>query len=204
MLRVGLTGGYATGKSFVASELERLGCRIIHADELGHAVLDPGGEAYKPTLEAFGPAIVGQNGTIDRKALAAIVFQSPEQLGKLSGFVHPAVTRLEEQMVTRIAAQDPRAIVVYEAAILIETGRYAVYELLILTSCNEETQLARAMKRDRATREEVLARIGKQLPVEEKTKYANYVVETGGTKEQTVRQVKEIYSELKRLAGAKS
>ena len=202
MLRVGLTGGYATGKSFVASELERLGCHVIRADELGHAVLEPGGEAYGPTVSAFGSGILKEDGTIDRKALAAIVFEKPELLEKLSGFVHPAVARLEEQMMRRIEAENSSAISVYEAAILIETGRYSAYDRLILTACDEETQVARAMKRNHATREEVLARLAKQLPLKEKQKYADYVIETGGTKQETVRQVLDVYSDLKRLAAA--
>src|ERR1700761_5791925 len=98
MLKVGLTGGYASGKSLVAGELQRLGCYVIHADLLGHAVLEPGAAAYGPTAEAFGPDILTANGAVDRKKLAAIVFENPGLLEKLNGFVHPAVIKLEEEM----------------------------------------------------------------------------------------------------------
>ena len=203
MLKVGLTGGYATGKSFVAKELERLGCRVIYADRLGHAVLEPDGEAYAPAVEAFGREILSDDGTIERKRLGAIVFQSPELLEKLSGFVHPAVFRLEEKMLRDFERQDPRGIAVIEAAILIETGRYKVFDRLILTACSEDVQIARGMHRDGLTREQVLARLSKQMPVEEKKRYADYFVETSGPKSETVLQVARIFAELRALENTR-
>ena len=200
MLKVGLTGGYATGKTFVARELERCGCHVIYADELGHQVLLPDGAAYAPTVAAFGREILDADGRIDRKKLAAVVFSSAELLDQLSGFVHPAVFQLEEQKLGAIAQEDPWGVVVLEAAILIETERYKEFDRLIVTVCDRETQIARAMKRDHLTRDETFARLGKQLPAEEKTRYAHYVVDTSGSKEQTVQQVDRIYSELKELA----
>ena len=200
MLKVGLTGGYATGKTFVARELERLSCHLIYADELGHQVLLPEGEAYSPTVAAFGRGILEPDGRIDRKKLAAVVFPSAELLDKLSGFVHPAVFRLEQQLLTAIGEKDPHAIAVIEAAILIETERYKAFDRLIVTVCDADTQIARAMKRDHLTREEASARLGQQLPNEEKVRHAHYVVDTSGSKEQTLRRVAQIYRELKQLA----
>lgn len=200
MLRAGLTGGYATGKSLVAKELERLGCHVIYADELGHLVLRPDGEAYAATVEAFGTEILNPDGTINRKKLGEIVFASPELLAKLSGFVHPAVIRLEERMLNQFQQEDPYGIAVVEAAILIETGRDAVFDRVILTSCDEETQIARGMKRDHVTREQALARLEKQLPREDKQRHAHYVVDTSGAKEETARQVERVYRELKKYA----
>src|ERR1700761_8528475 len=107
MLKVGLTGGYASGKSLVAGELQRLGCYVIHADLLGHAVLEPGAAAYRPAVEAFGSQILAANGEIDRKKLAAVVFEKPELLEKLNSFVHPAVIEREEEMLASFAAQEP-------------------------------------------------------------------------------------------------
>ncbi len=202
MLKVGLTGGYASGKTFVASELDRLGCHVIRADELGHAVLLPDGEAYAPTVEAFGASILSSDGAIDRSKLAGIVFTSPELLEKLNSFVHPAVFRLERQMLTAFEAEDPAGVAVLEAAILIETGRYIHFDRLILTACDQETQIARGIKRDQLTREQVLARLANQMPPEEKKKYAHYIVDTSANKEQTVKKIDEIYRELKRLAEA--
>src|SRR3954468_15614200 len=99
MLLVGLTGGYATGKSFVASELERRGCHLIYADKLGHQVLEPGEEAYAAAIAIFGNEILREDQTIDRKKLGAIVFQNPEQLARLTAAVHPAVFKLEENLI---------------------------------------------------------------------------------------------------------
>ncbi len=200
MIKVGLTGGYASGKSFVAAEFERLGCRLIYADRLGHAVLQPGGGAYRPAVEQFGPDILDPSGRIDRKKLAAIVFASPELLERLNSFVHPAVFRLEEDLLAGFAAENPRGIAMLEAAILIETGRYAALDRLILTACSSETQIARGIKRDGMTREQVLARISRQMPLAEKKKYADYVIDTDGPKETTVRQVETVYRDLHQFA----
>jgi dephospho-CoA kinase len=202
MLKVGLTGGYATGKTCVAKELERLGCHVIYADELGHKVLLPDGEAYAGTVEAFGRSILNADGTIDRKRLGEIAFASPEVLEKLSALVHPAVIRIEERLLNEFQTHDPRGIAVVEAAILIETGRHTVFDQIILTSCDEETQMTRGMKRDHATREQVLARLATQLPVHEKERHAHYIVDTSGPKEETARQVQRVYGELKRLEDA--
>jgi dephospho-CoA kinase len=199
---VGLTGGYATGKTFVASEFERLGCHLIFADQLGHAALQPDGEAYAATVELFGPAILLPDGAIDRKRLGSIVFDSPDLLAKLNAIVHPAVFRLEEQMLAGFQASDPHGIVMLEAAILIETGRYAHCDKLILTTCGRETQIARGMKRDGITREAILARLDKQLSLEEKKRYADFVIDTSGGKEDTVKQVQNVFFALKPLAEA--
>ncbi len=204
MLKVGLTGGYASGKSLVAAELARLGCHVIYADELGHSVSEPGGEAYPKIVEAFGPEILSKDGMVDRKKLAAIVFESPELLEKLTGLVHPAVFRLEKRMFAEFEARDPQGIVVLEAAILIETGRDAAFDQIILTACDRETQIARGMKRDHLTREQVLARLDAQMPLEEKQKRAHYIVDTSGSKQETMLQVAQIYRELKEIARTPS
>ena len=203
MLRVGLTGGYATGKSFVAGELEKLGCLIIYADDLGHLVLQPDGEAYADTVAEFSEEILAADRTINRKRLGEIVFGSPELLAKLSGFVHPAVIALEERMLQEFERREPGGIAVVEAAILIETGRHTVFDCMILTVCDEETAIERGMRRDYLTREQVLARLGKQLPVDEKKKHAHYVIDTSGPKEQTIRRVRQVYGELKAMGQDK-
>ena len=122
MLKVGLTGGLACGKTFVGQALADLGCHLIQADELGHEILLPGGEAYADVVREFGPGILNEDGTIDRKRLAAEVFAKPERLEALNRLVHPHVFRRERELIDRFAKSDPRGIVVVEAAILIETG----------------------------------------------------------------------------------
>jgi dephospho-CoA kinase len=203
MLKVGLTGGYATGKSFVAQELERLGCHIIYADRLGHEVLLLDGEAYAPVLAEFGREILGDEGRIDRKKLAALVFGDPARLKTLSSFVHPAVFRLEQKLLSEFEAHDPLGIVVIEAAILIEASRTDFFDKIILTACDPEVQIARGMKRDNSTREQVVARLANQMPEEEKRKHADFIVDTSGTKEQTAAQVFAIQSQLRMLASSR-
>jgi len=201
MLTVGLTGGYASGKSFVAAELARFGCFLIYADKLGHEVLMPGGEAFEPAVQIFGARILSEEGTIDRKKLGNIVFSSPELLKKLTDVVHPAVFRLEANLLHSAEQRNPNGIAVIEAAILIETGRYKVFDRLILTACEEATQIARAVARDGLSPECAKARIQRQLPLAEKKKYADYVITTDEAKEDTLRQVELVFRDLERLAG---
>jgi dephospho-CoA kinase len=200
MLRVGLTGGYATGKSFVASELEKRGCFLIYADRLGHEVMAPGAPAYAPIVEKFGAGILGKDGAIDRKQLAALVFGNEELLGQLNGIVHPAVFDLEEALLAEYGARDFHAIVVMESAILIEAGRYKVFSRLILTACAESLQVSRGMKRDRLPRSEVLKRIRNQMPLDEKKKFVDFVIDTSGSKAETVTQVAAVFQSLRSLS----
>ena len=199
MLRVGLTGGLASGKSFIGKELEKLGCYVIRADDLGHQVLLPSGEAYAPVIAEFGSGILDQSGTIDRSKLARVVFQDPAKLAQLSGIVHPAVAKLQQREVDRIAATDPEAIVVVEAAILVETGSYVKFDRLIVAVCRPEQQVERAMARDSYSIEDAMERIGRQLPLEEKRRVAHFVIDTSGTKEGALEQTRAVYQELRRI-----
>lgn len=196
MLRVGLTGGLATGKSFVGRTLAELGCQLIQADALGHQLLAPEGKAFAPVVVEFGPGILVE-GKIDRKILAREVFSKPERLARLNEIIHPLVFELEESIIRGII--DPQAIVVVEAAILIETGSYQKCDKLIVAVCEERQQIERAMARDGLTEEEVGARIARQMPLEEKKKYADYIIDTSGSREQTVEQVRRVYQSLRSL-----
>lgn len=200
MLKVGLTGGLACGKSFVGAELERLGCLLIRADELGHETLLPGGEAHAGVVREFGSGILDDAGRIDRARLAALVFDNPERLEALNALVHPPVRRREEELMAAFAAQNPKGIAVVEAAILIETGSHRRFDRLILVVCDEARQIERAIARG-ADREQVLARIRRQMPVEEKRKYAHYVIDNSGTREETLVQTRRVFEQLRREAS---
>jgi len=202
MLRVGLTGGLASGKSFVGSVLASKGCHLIRADDLGHEVIAPDGEAYEAVVKAFGSGILREDGTIDRRALGSLVFSDPERLAVLNSLVHPAVFRKQEEALERIAAADPGGIAVVEAAIMIETGSHRRYQRLVLAVCPREVQIARAMERDHLTREAVLDRLSRQMPLEEKIPYADYVIDTSGDKTDTIRQTARVYESLRDLKGA--
>ena len=199
MLKVGLTGGLASGKSFVGHALADLGCHLIEADRLGHEVLLPGGEAYDGVVGEFGTGILNPDGTIHRKRLAAEVFGKPERLAVLNSLVHPPVFRRENALMKEYESQDPRGIAVVEAAILIETGSYKRFDRLILVVCDEASQLERAVERENGDVEELRARLQRQMPVEEKKRFADYLIDTSGSKEETLRQTRVVYDALRSI-----
>jgi dephospho-CoA kinase len=199
MLKAGLTGGLACGKTFVGETLAGYGCLLIQADELGHAALEPGGEAYAEVVREFGREILDGEGRIERRALAGLVFGAPERLERLNRLVHPAVVRREDELMAAFRAREPRGIAVVEAAILIETGSYKRYDRIILVACREDQQVERAMRREGAQEADVRARLSRQMPLEEKRKYADFVIDTSGKKEDTVRQTRAAYEALRRV-----
>jgi len=199
MLKVGLTGGLGCGKSFVGEALASYGCLFIQADALGHEVLARGEEAYDKVVREFGSEVLNAAGEIDRPALAARVFGHPQRLERLNAIVHPAVIRREEELIAEFAARDPKGIAVVEAAILIETGSFRRFDRLILVTCTEEQQMERAMRRSGASEGDVRARIARQLPLAEKRKFANFVIDTSGDKEDTLRQTRTVYETLRRI-----
>ncbi len=200
MLIAGLTGGLGCGKSFVGHALEELGAHVIEADDAGHQVLLPTGEAYQPVLKEFGEVILTASGEIDRSRLAAAVFGKPQQLAKLNAIVHPAVRERARRSIEKIAASEPKAVIVYVAAILLESGGLPGMQKLIVVNCTPEQQFERALERPGATPDSVRARLAHQLPIAEKLARADYVIDTSGTKEETLRQTKIVLEELKTLA----
>lgn len=199
MLRVGLTGGLASGKTFVGTCLADLGCHLIQADALGHEALDPSTDVYQRVIAAFGGRILRQDRSIDRKLLAAEVFGKPGRLALLNSLVHPYVFARQTELIAGFSAADPNGIVVVEAAIMIETGSYKRCDRLIVAVCSEEQQVERAMKRDGATREEVIARLRNQMSLEDKRTFADYVIDTSSGKEHTRQQVRTVYESLRSL-----
>ncbi len=199
MLRIGLTGGMACGKTFVGEALEALGCLLIQADELGRATLARGGEAYLSVVTEFGEGVLDSEGEIDRQALAATAFGDPDRLARLNSLVHPAVIRREEALIAAYAVAHPDGIAVVEAAILIETGSYRRFDKIILVACREEQQLERALRRPGASEVDVQARIARQMPIGEKRKFADFVIDTSGSKEETLGQTRKIYEVLRRV-----
>ena len=198
MLKVGLTGGLASGKTFVGVALAQMGCKLIEADKLGHAVLLPDGPSYEAVVREFGRGILNPDRTIDRKRLALEVFAKKDRLAVLNSLVHPQVHRITDELIAAYAKADPDAIIVVEAAIHIETGGYKRFARLILVVCEESQQIERAMARG-ATREEAKARLDIQMPLAEKRKYADYVIDTSGEKEDTLRQTAAVYQSLRSL-----
>jgi dephospho-CoA kinase len=181
-----------------------LGCHVINNDELGHAVMQPGGEAYDAIVREFGAEILSPDGTaprtIDRRKLASVVFSDashgPERLAALNALVHPPVRARTHAELEAFEQAHPDGIAVVEAAILVETGSFREYEKLIVAVCGAEQQIERAMSRDGLTREEVVNRLSRQMPLAEKIRYADFVIDTSGTKENTIAQTKAVYQSL--------
>jgi len=195
ILKLGLTGGLASGKSFIAAELERLGAIIINADQLGHEALLPTGSAYTPAVQHFGPAILTASGEIDRAILAKLVFPNPDALAILNSFVHPAVHAREAEL---FATAAPGSLVVVEAAILIESGSYRNLDKLIVAHCPESQQIERALGRSGATLADIQARLSRQMSLSEKLALADYVIDTSGTESATLRQTRDLFDTLKK------
>ena len=201
MLKVGLTGGLASGKTFVAGKFEELGCAVISADRLGHEVLRREGEAFGDVVAEFGEEILGDDGEVKREALGKIVFADAAKLKKLNSLVHPHIFQKQEELFAEIERRDPKAVVVSEAAIMIESGSYIRYDRIMLTVCTPELQIQRYREREGASEDDARARLARQMPLEEKRKYADYVIDTSGTKRETESQVREIHQQLLREAA---
>ena len=150
-------------------------------------------------MQEFGREILTGEGAIDRRALAARVFGDPVRLAQLNALVHPVVFRREDELIDAFAARDPNGIAVVEAAILIETGSYSRFDKLILVTCTEEQQVERALRREGAQESDIRARISRQMPLAEKRKYADFVIDTSGEKEDTLRQTRAVYDVLRRI-----
>jgi dephospho-CoA kinase len=198
MLRVGLTGNIASGKSNAARVFAELGAAIIDADLIAHAVMSPGQETYDSVVQAFGTGILNTDCTIDRKALGRIVFAQEERRLLLNSLVHPAVRAEVERRVAGIRESSPRAIAIIDAALMVETGYYRLHDRLVVITCSPSLQLARLINRDGCTIEEARSRIAAQLPIEEKLKLADYIIETSGTLRETREQVDAVYRSLVR------
>ncbi len=201
MLKVGLTGGLASGKSFAGAEFERLGCALLQADKLGHRILAEDLEARAEIVREFGQGVLTEEGAISREALAAIAFSDKERLQSLNAIVHPRVFAGFERFFDEVAARDPDAVAMVEAAIMIESGSYKRYQRLVLAACPQELQIERFMLRDGASRQEAESRIARQMPLDEKRRVAHFVIDTGGTEAETLRQVRSVYRRLRAEAA---
>ena len=196
MLKVGLTGGIATGKSFVVSVLGELGCEVSDADALAHAAIAPDQPAYDEIIETFGRDVRGPDGKIDRARLGAIVFADPAARERLNAIVHPRVFAAQAAWFAELERRRPDAIAVVDAALMIETGSYRRFDKLVVVHCRPELQLERLMKRNQLPREAAQARIDAQMPSAEKLKYADYAIDTSDGFDETRRQVVELYGKL--------
>jgi dephospho-CoA kinase len=194
MRRIGLTGGIATGKSHVRAQFERLGVPTVDADVLAREAVAPGTPGLAAVVARFGNRVLAADGSLDRKALGAIVFADAEARRDLEAIVHPRVRLATNAWFDALPAATPFAIA--DIPLLYETGRDADFDRVIVVSCDPETQLRRVMERDGLSDAEARARIAAQLPIQAKSARADFVIRTDGSKDETDAQVGRIWTEL--------
>jgi dephospho-CoA kinase len=196
MLHVGLTGNIASGKSYAAMLFAEMGAHIIDADRVAHRLLFSGTKTYQTIVEAFGEQILAPDGEIDRKGLGRIVFSHPAKRALLNQLTHHEVGAEILRQIFELEQASARGIVIVDAALIVETGGYKMYDRLIVVTCDPSLQIARLMSRDQLSETEAKARMSSQLPIEEKLKLADYTIDTSGTLKQTRDQAEAIYRDL--------
>jgi dephospho-CoA kinase len=220
MLKVGLTGGIASGKSVVGEMLVALGAHLVQADRIAHQLMLPGESVYNEVVRHFGRAILNRDGSVNRAKLAELAFGSenpatqvnpsatpsavstpmPSRIEELNRIVHPAVLRSQEQWMEETGRQDPHAIAIVEAALILEAGAAKRFDRLIVVTCSDEQRIARFAARQKLAlneaRKEVERRMAAQLPEAEKIKAADYVIDNSGSIDHTREQVREVWKKL--------
>jgi dephospho-CoA kinase len=203
MLRVGLTGGVACGKSTVAKMFADLGAQVADADSIAHELYRPGQDVYQELIKRFGQEIVKPNGEIDRAKLAAAAFDGG-RVEDLNKIVHPAVIRQQDRWMRELAAKDPYAVAIVEAALIFEAGVNDRFDKIMVVTCKPVQKITRFAERtgmkEADARADVERRTKAQISDEEKARRADFVVDNSGSVEETRHQVQRIYAELKILA----
>ncbi len=197
MLRVGLTGSIAAGKSFVASVFEELGCHVVDADQTAREVVMPGTPGLKALTEAFGEEVLNPDGTLNRKQLGAVVFADESQRQRLNHILHPFIIARQDEILSEWEKEDPQGIGIVDAALMIESGGYRRFDKLIVVHCRPEVQLERLMLRDKLSRDEAQRRIDSQMPQEEKQRFADYLIDTSDGFEPTRAQTFRVFEQLR-------
>ena len=211
MLKVGLTGGIASGKSVVGEMFVALGVQLILADEIAHTLMQPGQSVYDEVVQHFGTSILNADGSVNRPRLAEIAFtrpaSGPSRVGELNRIVHPAVIRRQDDWTEEVGDRNPHAIAMVEAALILEAGAAKRFDRLIVVTCREEQRVERLAQRLKITldaaRSEVARRMAAQWPDEEKVKAADFVIDNSGSIDATREQVRQLYSKLREEAVKK-
>jgi dephospho-CoA kinase len=208
MLKVGLTGGIAAGKSVVGEMFVALGARLIQADRIAHSLMQPGEAVYNEVVRHFGREILNPDLSVNRSRLAELAFgpatapesQRKSRIEELNRIVHPAVIRSQEEWMQEMGRHDPRVVAIVEAALLLEAGAGKRFDRLIVVTCSEEQRVTRFAARQKidldTARKEVLRRMAAQLPDEEKIKAADFVIDNSGSLDHTREQVLQVWEKL--------
>jgi dephospho-CoA kinase len=218
LLKVGLTGGIASGKSIVGEMFVALGAHLVQADRIAHELMHPGQPVYNEVVRHFGRAILNPDGSVNRAKLAELAFGSankatraaasppaPSRVEELNRIVHPAVIRAQEEWMEEMGCQDPRAVAIVEAALILEAGAAKRFDRLVVVTCDDEQRVARFAARQKMSiedaRKEVARRMAAQLPEAEKIKAADYVIDNSGSFSHTREQVQQVWQGLRVTVG---
>ena len=209
MLKVGLTGGIAAGKSVVGEMFVGLGARLVQADRIAHSLMQPGEAVYNEVVRHFGRSILNPDCSVNRSKLAEAAFGPTEategkrnsRIDELNRIVHPAVIRSQEEWMHAVGLQNPHGVAIVEAALLLEAGAAKSFDRMVVVTCNAEQRAERFAARQKidleSARKEVARRMAAQLPDGEKIKAADYVVDNSESLERTRAQVKAIWEKLR-------
>jgi dephospho-CoA kinase len=213
MLKVGLTGGIASGKSVVGEMFVALGAHLVQADRIAHSLMQPGEPVYNELVRHFGREILNRDGSVNRAKLAEVAFgpatdpegKSVSRVKELNRIVHPAVIQSQEEWMRAISSQDPQGVAMVEAALLLEAGAGDRFDRMIVVTCGTQQRAERFAARQKidleAARREVARRMAAQLPDEEKVKAADHVIDNSGSLEGTREQVRKVWEELRTQCG---
>jgi dephospho-CoA kinase len=201
MLKVGLTGSIAVGKSFVLDIFRELGCHVLDADVTAREVVEPGTVGLAKIVENFGTDVLLSTGELNRSKLGGIVFANEDKLQLLNSIVHPLVIERQNEWIKAWESADPDGIAIVDAALMIESGGYRRFDKLIVVWCRPEVQLERLMLRDGLSAEEAARRVAAQIPQEEKKSYADLLIDTSAGFEDARRQTIEIFEQLRVSSG---
>ena len=197
MLRVGLTGSIAVGKTFVLGVFRELGCAVLDADQVARDVVARGTVGLERVVAAFGEAILNPDGTLDRSRLGSIVFSDEEKRTRLNSIIHPLVFEVQDGWIKQRETEDPDGIAIIDAALMIESGGYRRFDKLIVVWCDPDLQLQRLMSRNGLSEADAGKRIASQMSQDEKKKHADYLIDTSNGFEDTRRQAAEVLHQLK-------
>ncbi|MBD0371200.1 MAG: dephospho-CoA kinase [Pyrinomonadaceae bacterium] len=200
MLRVGLTGSIAVGKSHVVNLLKELGCHVIDADQTAREVVAVGSEGLKRVVAEFGEGVLQPDGSLDRTRLGAIIFGDKEKRERLNAILHPLIIRTQDEQMRAFEEEDPEGIGIVDAALMIESGGYKRFDKIVVVHCRPEIQVERLMRRNHLSRAEAEQRIAAQMPQEEKMRHADFLIDTSEDFETTKERVLEVFQKLKALS----
>ncbi|MBK9214033.1 MAG: dephospho-CoA kinase [Chloracidobacterium sp.] len=200
MLKLGLTGSIAVGKSFVVTVMRELGCHTLDADQTAREVVAKGTDGLAEIVSLFGKEVLTDSGELDRKRVGSIVFADEEKRELLNSIVHPRVLAVQDKWLSRVTRDDPDGIAVVDAALMIESGGYRRFDRIIVVWCLPEIQLQRLVMRDGLSEADAKRRIAAQMPQEEKKLFADYLIDTSKGFDETRRQTVAL---VRRLRDAK-